>query len=58
MKKERLINDALAMKAHIINDRRFLHRHPGTSFDTKESLEYVKSLSQKLSHVSDVCQFG
>lgn len=55
MKKERLINDALAMKAHIINDRRFLHRHPGTSFDTKESLEYVKKELENMGYEPVEC---
>lgn len=43
MKAEQLLQEATELKETIISNRRYLHTHPGTGFDIKDTLSYVKS---------------
>ncbi len=55
MKPEQIIKDAGEFRETIVADRRFLHTHPGTGFDIKETLEYVKQELEKLGYEPEEC---
>ena len=55
MKPEQIIKDAGELRETIVADRRFLHTHPGTGFDIKETLEYVKQELEKLGYEPEEC---
>ena len=55
MKPEQIIKDAGELRETIVVDRRFLHTHPGTGFDIKETLEYVKQELEKLGYEPEEC---
>ena len=42
MTAEQLRAEAARFQDTIVSDRRFLHTHPGTGFDIKETVDYVK----------------
>jgi hippurate hydrolase len=42
MNAETILQEARAMKGDIIASRRYLHKHPGTGFETGEALAYVR----------------
>ena len=42
MDKEKLLQEGAAMQPKLVEDRRWLHKHPGTGFDIPETVEYVK----------------
>ena len=43
MKAEELLQEAVELKDTIISNRRYLHTHPGTGFDIKDTLEFVEN---------------
>ena len=55
MKPEQIIKDAGELRETIVVDRRFLHTHPETGFDIKETLEYVKQELEKLGYEPEEC---
>ena len=42
MTAEQLLQEAQKLQDTIVSDRRYLHTHPGTGFDIKETVDYVK----------------
>ncbi|MDO4487501.1 MAG: M20 family metallopeptidase [Eubacteriales bacterium] len=38
----RILNEAAELKDIIVNDRRYLHAHPGVAFDIGDTVEYVE----------------
>ncbi|MGN1092559.1 MAG: M20 family metallopeptidase [Monoglobaceae bacterium] len=48
MTSEELLKEAQNYQDKIVEDRRYLHMHPGTGFDISEAVEYVK---QELSEI-------
>ena len=42
MISEQLLQEAQQLKQKIIENRRYLHMHPGTGFDLEETVSYVK----------------
>ncbi len=43
MQSEQIMQESVGLKDKIVENRRFLHSHPGTGFDIKETVEYVKN---------------
>lgn len=43
MDAKQLLNESENYKAQLIDNRHYLHEHPGTGFDTEETIAYVKS---------------
>ena len=52
MDTEQILAEAKAMEPELIRHRRYLHQHPGTGFDLKETVEYVKKC---LRHINTPC---
>jgi hippurate hydrolase len=50
MDAKQIFNEALGLKDEIIADRRHLHQHPGTGFDTGDTLEYVKTRLKQMGY--------
>ena len=44
------LEEAQAMRETIVADRRYLHTHPGTGFDIKETVDYVKKELEALGY--------
>jgi hippurate hydrolase len=55
MNSETILLEAKAIESDIIADRRYLHRHPGTGFDTGETLDYVKSRLKAMGYEPKDC---
>jgi hippurate hydrolase len=55
MNAEMILQEARSMEDEIIASRRYLHEHPGTGFDTKESLSYVESSLRALGYDPQPC---
>ena len=55
MKPEQIKEEATLQKDTIVENRRFLHLHPGTGFDINETLEYVKSELEKMGYKPEKC---
>ena len=55
MDAKTLLQEAEALKETIIKDRRFLHSHPGTGFDIKETVDYVKKELQEMGYETVDC---
>lgn len=49
------LEEAQAMRETIVRDRRYLHTHPGTGFDIKETVAYVKKELEALGYESKEC---
>lgn len=43
MDAKQLLNESKNYKTQLIDNRHYLHEHPGTGFDTAETIAYVKS---------------
>ena len=41
MDKEKLLQESTSMQSKLVEDRRWLHCHPGTGFDIGDTIEYV-----------------
>lgn len=50
MTAEQLRKEAMKFQKSVIEDRRFLHTHPGTEFDIKDTLDYVKKKLEDLGY--------
>ncbi|MGN0659690.1 MAG: M20 family metallopeptidase [Emergencia sp.] len=55
MKAEELKREADGLSEKIIEDRRYLHTHPGTGFDIGETVEYVKDRLQAMGYEVKPC---
>lgn len=42
MESQLLRKEADGLQDKLVSDRRYLHTHPGTGFDIKDTVEYVK----------------
>ena len=49
------LEEAQAMRETIVADRRYLHTHPGTGFDIKETVDYVKKELEALGYEPKEC---
>ena len=55
METEQIIKEAAELKEQIIENRRYLHSHPGTGFDIKETFDYVKSELENMGYKPEKC---
>ncbi|MGN0436288.1 MAG: M20 family metallopeptidase [Wujia sp.] len=55
MKPEQIIKEASELKNTIVENRRYLHAHPGTGFDIEETFEYVKTELEKMGYKPEKC---
>ena len=55
MKAEQILKEAKELKGKIIEDRRYLHMHPGTGFDIDNTYEYVKSELEAMGYETQKC---
>lgn len=55
MKAEQILKEAKELKGKIIEDRRYLHMHPGTGFDIEETYKYVKSELEEMGYKPEKC---
>ena len=42
MEAKKILDEALELHNQIVEDRRFIHTHPGTEFDIEDTKQYVK----------------
>ena len=50
-----IMEEAQALRERIIADRRYLHTHPGTGFDIKDTISYVKKELELLGYEPKEC---
>ena len=55
MTTEGMVKEAQALRETIVADRRYLHTHPGTGFDIKETVAYVKKELEALGYEPKEC---
>lgn len=55
MEPKQLMDEAKALHQTIIEQRRYLHQHPGTGFDIKETVEYVKKELENMGYQPQEC---
>lgn len=55
MDTEQILAEAKAMEPELIRHRRYLHQHPGTGFDLKETVEYVKKCLEDMGYTVSTC---
>lgn len=55
MTAEQLRKEAMEFQKSVIEDRRYLHTHPGTEFDIKDTLDYVKKKLEDLGYHPVAC---
>lgn len=55
MDSNQIMKEAAELKETIIADRRYLHSHPGTGFDIKETVAYVKKELQDMGYEPVEC---
>ena len=55
MKPEEIINEACELKSEIVENRRYIHSHPGTGFDIDETFSYVKSKLEEMGYEPVKC---
>ncbi|MGN0345051.1 MAG: M20 family metallopeptidase [Lachnospiraceae bacterium] len=55
MTAESIRKEAQELRETIVSDRRYLHMHPGTGFDIKETVEYVKKELEAMGYEPKEC---
>ena len=55
MKPDQLREEALRLKDTLISNRRYLHSHPGTGFDLKETVDFVKKELESMGYKPVEC---
>lgn len=55
MDSNQIMKEAAELKETIVADRRYLHAHPGTGFDIKETVAYVKKELQDMGYEPVEC---
>lgn len=55
MKPEQLQSEAKELRETIISNRRYLHTHPGTGFDLKDTVDFVKKELQNMGYEPREC---
>ena len=55
MTAEHMLEEAQVLQETIVADRRYLHTHPGTGFEIKETVEYVKKELEALGYEPKEC---
>lgn len=55
MKAEQLMEEALQIHEKIVAERRFLHQHPETGFDLKETKAFVKKELESMGYEPEEC---
>lgn len=55
MLAEMIWKEAQEIGESVLEDRRYLHKHPGTGFDTKEAVSYVKKELEKMGYEPKDC---
>lgn len=55
MKPEQLQSEAKELQETMISDRRYLHTHPGTGFDLKDTVAFVKKELQNMGYDPQEC---
>lgn len=55
MKPEQLQSEAKELQETMISDRRYLHTHPGTGFDLKDTVDFVKKELQNMGYEPREC---
>lgn len=55
MKAETLLQEARALETEIIKNRRYLHRHPETGFDTGVTAAHVKKQLEAMGYEASAC---
>lgn len=55
MLTEQLLQEAAALKSEITENRRYLHMHPETGFDLKETVSYVKKQLSAMGYEPKEC---
>lgn len=55
MTAESIMKEARTLRETIVADRRYLHTHPGTGFDIKETVEYVKKELKSMGYDPQEC---
>jgi hippurate hydrolase len=55
MQAEMILQEAHTLEETIISSRRFLHEHPGTGFDTAETLSYVTDKLREMGYDPKPC---
>ena len=52
---QKFMEEAQALRETIVSDRRYLHTHPGTGFDIRETVAYVKKELEALGYEPKEC---
>lgn len=56
---QEILEEAKALQQTIVNDRRWLHRHPELGFDLKETAAYVQNRLEEMGYtVTEPCEGG
>ena len=50
-----IMQEVAQLKEEIIENRRFLHSHPGTGFDIQETVDYVKKELEEMGYEPVLC---
>ena len=50
-----LLKEAESYKDLLVEDRRYLHTHPGTGFDIKDTVDYVRKQLEEMGHQPTNC---
>lgn len=54
-----VLDEAKALQSEIVENRRWLHRHPETGFDLSETTAFVRAKLEEMGYeVSEVCECG
>lgn len=55
MESQLLRKEADGLQDKLVSDRRYLHTHPGTGFDIKDTVEYVKHELESMGYEPEEC---
>lgn len=55
MTAEELLKEAESYKDLLVEDRRYLHTHPGTGFDIKDTVDYVRKQLEEMGYQPTNC---